>query len=160
MGFTSFDGEEECAISVPVLILCEPVSSCLTDFKTWMDASSTSIGSSFTTTEIGVGAECRSASFALWVHAVCLFPRWTHRVTELSCRVSLVGDVLGLFWKKWLKTELLHFWSLTLGVLHLTAEAGVFGEIGGESKVALDNCCLEKEESQSACEWKCVKHMI
>lgn len=36
-----------------------------------------------------------------------------------------------------------------MGVLHLTTEAGVFGDIGGESKLAFDNCCLEKEEKQS-----------
>jgi len=40
--------------------------------------------------------------------------------------------------------EPLDFWPLSLGVLHLTAEAGVFGEIGGDSKCALDNSCLEK----------------
>lgn len=69
-GFTSFVGEEECAISAAGLILYEPVSSCLTDFRRWKDDPSVSNGSSFTTADSGVGAECELTSFVLWVQAV------------------------------------------------------------------------------------------
>lgn len=146
MGFTSIDSEEEGAASSPALMLCEPVSSCLTDAV--KDASSSSVGSSFTTTGSWGGAECRSPSFALWERAGCLLPSWTHWLTQLSCTASSVGDVLDFFWKKWLRTELLHFWPLCLGVLHLTAEPGVDGDIGGVSNVALDSCCLKKESKK------------
>lgn len=64
--------------------------------------------------------------------------------------VSLLEGVLGFFWKNWLSTELLHLWPLSFGVLHLTAEAGVFGDIGGESNCAFNNCCLEKEKRNRA----------
>lgn len=64
--------------------------------------------------------------------------------------VSLLEGVLGFFWKNWLSTELLHLWPLSFGVLHLTAEAGVFGDIGGESNCAFNNCCLEKEKINRA----------
>lgn len=157
MGFTSVNGKEECAISLAVLILCEPVSSCLTDVKTRIDASALSISSSFTTTESGLGAECWATSLALWLRLVCCFP--TYWLTELSCQVSAVGDVFGRFWKMWHTTELLHFWPFSMGVLHFTAEAGVFGEIGGESKVAFDNCCLEKDKRKSVYEWQHVRHL-
>lgn len=46
--------------------------------------------------------------------------------------------------------ELLDFWPLSLEVLHLTVEAGVFGDIGGDSKCIFDNCCLEKAQKQKA----------
>lgn len=141
-GFTSIGGDEECAISAPVL-LYETVSSCLIDFKLCLNPfSPSSIGSSFTATLSWVVDECRSAPFVVWLRAVCVFPLWEK---QPSCWVSLGGDVLGRFWKKLLKTLLL-FWSFSLGVLHLTAEPGVFGDIGGESKCAFDNCCLGNKE--------------
>lgn len=46
--------------------------------------------------------------------------------------------------------ELLDFCPPSLGVLHLTAEVGVIGDIGGDSKLTFDNCCLEKAEKQKA----------
>lgn len=144
----SFEGVKECAIPFSALILGKAVGWSLSDVEPWVDASSISMGSSFTTTESPAFPECRSVS--LWIPAVHLFPSWTHSEMEPLRWVSLLGGVLGFFWKNWLSTELLHFWPLSFGVLHLTAEAGVFGDIGGESNCAFNNCCLEKEKRNRA----------
>lgn len=112
-GFTSSDGDEQCAVSSPKQPICNGVSSCLTGIRCWTDGSSTSIGSSLIN---GVAA------------ASCL-------------------DSLGFFMKNWLKTALLLLRLFSLRVLLLTAAAGAFGDIGGDSKFIFDNCCLLKKES-------------
>lgn len=142
VGFTSFDGDEECAISNPGVR--QGVTCCFRDIRTLIDGSSTSTGSSFTTADIWAFPGCRSESFALQLGVLCTSPRWT------SWWVSLPGGVLGFFWKKCLKMELPDLWLFSLEVLHLIAEAGVFGDIGGDSKLAFNNCSLEKINKSKA----------
>lgn len=44
--------------------------------------------------------------------------------------------------------ELLHASPFSRGVLHLTADAGVFGEIGGDSNATFNSCCLQEETEE------------
>lgn len=131
-GFTSSAGDEQCA------------ASSLTGVTLWTGGISTSSGSSLTTEGRSGGGDW----FAARVLVVCLLLGWPHGLLGTA---SWLGGVLGFFWKKLLITELLPlpppppFCSCCLGVLHLTVEAGVLGEIGGESNVAFDSCCLQVE---------------
>jgi hypothetical protein len=101
------------------------IFSIFTDTSTWAGISS-SMGSSFIET---------------W------WPGSTFTVCVWSAGgASIVRDdveVMGPFWKKWLRMEPFFLGPLVcLCVLHLTVEAGVVGDNGGESKLALDNFCL------------------
>lgn len=123
-GFTSCDVDGESARDAsPVMEMS--IFSIFTATSTWAGISS-SMGSSFTET--------------WWPGSTFTVCIWR------AVRASVVRDVvevIGPFWKKWLRMEPSFLGPLVcLCVLHVTTEAGVFGDNGGESKLAFDNCCL------------------
>lgn len=147
-GFTSSAGDEQCAASAAA-------SSSFTGVTLWTGSISASSGSSLTT----AGHSSGGGWLAPCVLVACALLGWPHGLLGMASgqAAARLGGVLGFFWKKLLITELpplllpppppLLLCSCCRGVLHLTAEPGVLGEIGGESKVAFDSCCLQVGET-------------
>lgn len=129
-------------------VMEKSIFSIFTDTSIW--AGMSSMGSSFpetwwsgSTFTVCVG---QGLSFTVWLRRGVpdsLFLQGIGCCAGGASVVREVVEVVGPFRKKWLKMEASFLGPVVrLGFLHLTDEAGVFRDIGGESKLAFDNCCL------------------